>query len=83
MVKEYMQSTENDLLRYKVVICPHCKVIQGTESKNRIKCKGCGKQTSFKKKGAYIVKIYGSYDSPTQARLHIQRLKEEQYKSSK
>ena len=72
--------TKKTLNRYKVVICPKCKVIQGTESKSRLLCTQCGKTTPFKKKGVYIIKIYGHYESPTHARLHIQRLKKEQSK---
>lgn len=69
--------------RYKVVMCPKCRVIQTTESGSRLLCTACGKSTQFKstKTGHEMLKVYDSFANPRQAMMLCSKLKEDKSKS--
>ena len=55
--REDSRDVGDQLFRYKTVMCPHCGWIQVTEGKTRFKCRGCGKSSSYRKRGGWNVKL--------------------------
>ncbi|MCW1308325.1 MAG: DUF1922 domain-containing protein [Candidatus Parvarchaeota archaeon] len=55
--------------KIKVVQCPSCNTFQATKSKNRFKCRICGRSTEMSK-----LKVYASVDNARDASIIVRKL---------